>query len=85
MIAFVVRGALNFAIEKIAYRPLRNSLKLAPLITAIGMSLLLQTLAMMDLNYKPYPTLRQAGLPVVGGDHRDRKFSFRYRRCPCRC
>jgi len=47
LIACVVAAALNFAIEKIAYRPLRNSPKLAPLITAIGMSILLQTLAMI--------------------------------------
>ena len=54
LIACVVCGALNFAIEKIAYRPLRNAPKLAPLITAIGMSLLLQTLAMIiwKPNYK---------------------------------
>ena len=45
LIACVVAAALNFAIEKIAYRPLRNSPKLAPLINAIGMSILLQTLA----------------------------------------
>jgi hypothetical protein len=62
LIAFVVCGALNFAIEKIAYRPLRNSPKLAPLITAIGMSILLQTLAMMiwKPNYKAFPTLLPA-------------------------
>ena len=47
LIACVVAVALNFSIEKIAYRPLRNSPKLAPLITAIGMSILLQTLAMI--------------------------------------
>src|SRR5437868_757270 len=54
-----VAAALNFIIEKVAYRPLRNSPKLAPLITAIGMSILLQTLAMIVFkpNYKPYPTL----------------------------
>ena len=34
VIASVVAASLNFAIEKIAYRPLRNSPKLAPLITA---------------------------------------------------
>ncbi|EWS63904.1 LIV-I protein H [Hydrogenophaga sp. T4] len=45
LIAMVVCGALNYAIEKLAYRPLRNSPRLAPLITAIGMSLLLQTFA----------------------------------------
>nr|WP_315466218.1 branched-chain amino acid ABC transporter permease [uncultured Rhodoferax sp.] len=59
VIACVVAAALNFVIEKVAYRPLRNSPKLAPLITAIGMSILLQTLAMIiwKPNYKSYPTL----------------------------
>jgi branched-chain amino acid transport system permease protein len=59
IIACIVAGVLNLIIEKVAYRPLRNSPKLAPLITAIGMSLLLQTLAMIiwKPNYKPYPTL----------------------------
>ncbi|CAN5456430.1 branched-chain amino acid ABC transporter permease [soil metagenome] len=57
--AVVVCSALNFAIEKIAYRPLRNAPRLAPLITAMGVSLLLQTLAMIiwKPNYKPYPIL----------------------------
>ncbi|TFZ07408.1 branched-chain amino acid ABC transporter permease [Ramlibacter henchirensis] len=69
LIACVVAATLNFAIEKIAYRPLRNSPKLAPLITAIGMSLLLQTLAMIIFkpNYKPYPTLLPAKPFEVGG------------------
>ena len=66
MIACVVAAALNFSIEKLAYRPLRNSPRLAPLITAIGMSILLQTLAMIiwKPNYKPYPNL----LPTVPYD-----------------
>jgi branched-chain amino acid transport system permease protein len=51
--AIVVCSALNFAIEKVAYRPLRNAPRLAPLITAMGMSLLLQTLAMII--WKPAP------------------------------
>ena len=55
--AVIVCSVLNFAIEKIAYRPLRNAPRLAPLITAMGMSLLLQTLAMIiwKPNYKSYP------------------------------
>ena len=59
LIACIVAATLNFVIEKVAYRPLRNSPKLAPLITAIGMSLFLQTLAMIiwKPNYKSYPTL----------------------------
>jgi len=59
VLASAAAAALNYAIEKIAYRPLRNAPKLAPLITAIGMSILLQTLAMIiwKPNYKPFPTL----------------------------
>jgi branched-chain amino acid transport system permease protein len=69
IIACVVAAALNFVIEKVAYRPLRNSPKLAPLITAIGMSILLQTLAMIiwKPNYKPYPGLLPSAPFNVGG------------------
>ena len=57
--AIVVCAVLNFTIEKVAYRPLRNAPRLAPLITAMGVSLLLQTLAMIiwKPNPKPYPFL----------------------------
>jgi branched-chain amino acid transport system permease protein len=59
LIAMVVCAVLNFTIEKLAYRPLRNSPRLAPLITAIGMSILLQTIAMIvwKPNPKPYPSM----------------------------
>ena len=59
LISCVVTSSLNFVIEKVAYRPLRNSPKLAPLITAIGMSILLQTLAMIIFkpNHKSFPSL----------------------------
>ena len=69
LIACAVAASLNFAIEKIAYRPLRNSPKLAPLITAIGMSILLQTLAMIiwKPNYKAYPTLLPSTPINIGG------------------
>ncbi|MFZ4622657.1 MAG: branched-chain amino acid ABC transporter permease [Rhodoferax sp.] len=68
-IACVVAAALNFSIEKLAYRPLRNSPRLAPLITAIGMSILLQTLAMIiwKPNYKPYPNLLPSEPFEIGG------------------
>jgi branched-chain amino acid transport system permease protein len=57
--AIVVCSVLNFLVEKIAYRPLRNAPRLAPLITAMGMSLLLQTLAMIvwKPTIKSYPIL----------------------------
>ncbi len=67
--AIVVCSALNFLIEKIAYRPLRNAPRLAPLITAMGMSLLLQTLAMMiwKPSTKPFPILLHADPIFIGG------------------
>ena len=67
--AIVVCTVLNFGIEKIAYRPLRNAPRLAPLITAMGMSLLLQTLALIiwKPNPKPYPILLPAEPFHIGG------------------
>ena len=69
MIAMVVCATLNFVIEKLAYRPLRNSPRLAPLITAIGMSLLLQTLAMIIWapNPKSYPSMLPRDPLPIGG------------------
>lgn len=40
--AMIISGLLNVVIERLAYRPLRNAPKLVPLITAIGVSLILQ-------------------------------------------
>ena len=49
----------SLVIERIAYRPLRNAPRLAPLITAIGVSIILQTVAMMvwGRNYLTFPQL----------------------------
>ena len=57
--AMAVCAAFSFLIERFAYRPLRNAPRLAPLISAIGVSVLLQTLAMMIWSRNPltYPQL----------------------------
>ena len=67
--AIVVCSVLNFTIEKVAYRPLRNAPRLAPLITAMGMSLLLQTLAMIiwKPDYKSFPILLPGDPHYIGG------------------
>ena len=67
--AVLVCTTLNFVVEKIAYRPLRNAPRLAPLITAMGMSLLLQTLAMIiwKPNPKPFPLLLPTTPIDLGG------------------
>ena len=57
--AVLVCMALGWALERVAYRPLRNAPRLTPLITAIGMSIVLQNLAMMiwGRNYLTFPSL----------------------------
>jgi branched-chain amino acid transport system permease protein len=45
IVAMAVCMSLGFVIERVAYRPLRNAPRLAPLITAIGISMALQQLA----------------------------------------
>ena len=59
MVAIPVCMLLGFSMERLAYRRLRNAPRLAPLITAIGMSFLLQTLAMIiwGRNYHTFPQL----------------------------
>lgn len=58
-VAIPVCALLGYTIERAAYRRLRNAPRLAPLITAIGVSFLLQTVAMMiwGRNYHSFPTL----------------------------
>lgn len=53
---------LSLLIERVAYRPLRNAPRLAPLITAIGVSIVLQTGAMMI--WKPNPIVFPDLLPT---------------------
>ncbi|MEN9764067.1 MAG: hypothetical protein RL397_22 [Pseudomonadota bacterium] len=60
---------LSATIERVAYRPLRNAPRLAPLITAIGLSIVLQTLAMMiwGPNPKVFPDLLPTTPIEIGG------------------
>jgi branched-chain amino acid transport system permease protein len=58
----VVTGVYGWTIERIAYRPLRNSTRLAPLISAIGMSLILQNYVQISqgpINRDPDAALRR--------------------------
>jgi branched-chain amino acid transport system permease protein len=68
--AIVVCVMVSVLIERIAYRRLRNAPRLAPLITAIGMSILLQTFAMMIWGRDPLPfpqVLPAEPIAVAGG------------------
>jgi branched-chain amino acid transport system permease protein len=60
---------LGYMIERIAYRPLRNAPRLAPLITAIGVSIVLQNLAMIfwGREYHAFPALLPNTTHTLGG------------------
>lgn len=59
LVAIPACMALGYFLERIAYRPLRRAPRLAPLITAIGMSIILQQLAMVfwSRNTLAYPQI----------------------------
>ena len=61
--------ALGFAIERIAYRPLRNAPRLAPLITAIGVSIILQQAAVLvwGRQYIAFPAILKIERYQIGG------------------
>ena len=70
-IALAMAGcmALGYSIERIAYRPLRHAPRLAPLITAIGVSIVLQNLAMMiwGREYHAFPQLITNNPHLIAG------------------
>ena len=55
LVAIPVCMGVGFTLERAAYRPLRNAPRLAPLITAIGLSIILQHLAMIIWSRNPLP------------------------------
>lgn len=65
-----ITGVYGWVIERIAYRPLRNSTRLAPLISAIGMSLILQNYVQISQgpNQQGIPTLMSGVLRFHVGD-----------------
>ena len=53
IVTMLVLGSLNTMIERVAYRPLRSAPKLAPLITAVGFSFILQNVGLLWLGGSP--------------------------------
>jgi branched-chain amino acid transport system permease protein len=71
LVAMAFCGALNASIERVAYRPLRNAPRLAPLITAIGMSFILQDVGLNRLGPAPVsiPNILPTGVVFeIGGN-----------------
>jgi len=67
-VAIVMASLWNWVIERIAYRPLRGSFRLAPLITAIGMSIVLSNFIQVAQGprNKPIPPLISASYDIAG-------------------
>jgi branched-chain amino acid transport system permease protein len=63
--------AVGFTMERVAYRPLRGAPRLAPLITAIGISIILQQLAMLIWSRNPlsFPQIIDNPVFEIGGAH----------------
>jgi branched-chain amino acid transport system permease protein len=78
IVAAVACGSLNLMIEKVAYRPLRSAPKLAPLITAVGFSFILQNVGLLwrggspqsitDLINSQHVLVTLVGVPITNGD-----------------
>ena len=78
VVAMLVCGVLNVMIERVAYRPLRGAPKLAPLITAVGMSFILQNVGILwigasqrgvpDLIHAQQELFSPLGLSISRGD-----------------
>ncbi len=66
--AMAVCGLLGWLLDRLAYRPLRKSTRLAALITAIGMSLILQTIVQLVFspNFYAFPDAARAKVEQPG-------------------
>jgi branched-chain amino acid transport system permease protein len=78
VLAMLGSGSLNVMIERVAYRPLRSAPKLAPLITAVGFSFILQNVGLLwrggspqgiqDVINSQHKLLTIFGVPITNGD-----------------
>lgn len=77
LLSIVVCSAYGFSIERIAYRPLRGSNRLIPLISAIGMSIFLQNFVMIGQGARDVamPSL-VSGSITVGSEAHNASLSY---------
>ncbi|EDP64536.1 inner-membrane translocator [alpha proteobacterium BAL199] len=67
LFTMLITAAYGWTIERVAYRPLRGSFRLAPLISAIGMSIFLQNYVQLvqGARNKPVPPMVQGGFTIM--------------------
>ena len=78
VVAIVLTSAYGWSVERIAYRPLRSAPRLAPLISAIGMSIFLQNMVQVTqgARVKPIPPLLTGGVDLFTLDGVTVSFSY---------
>lgn len=64
VLSMLISSVYNWTIERVAYKPLRGSFRLAPLISAIGMSIVLQEFVRIAQEARPKPIQ-----PIITGKH----------------
>ena len=79
VVSMALTALLNWAIERVAYRPLRGSFRLAPLISAIGMSILLMNFVQVAQGprNKSIPPLFNELIVVMSGNNYDVTVSYK--------
>ena len=70
MVTIAITAAYGWTVERVAYRPLRGSTRLAPLISAIGMSIILQNYVQLlqGARNKPLQSLIPGGFTILEHD-----------------
>src|SRR5690349_22959708 len=79
IVAMVFTSVVNWAIERFAYRPLRGSFRLAPLISAIGMSIFLSNFVQVSQGprNKPIAPLMRDVIVLMQRDNYDVTVSYK--------
>src|SRR5262245_14894725 len=79
IVAMLLTSLWAWAIERLAYRPLRGSFRLAPLISAIGMSIFLSNLVQVTQGprYKPAPAMLGDAITLYQGADYSVTISFK--------
>jgi branched-chain amino acid transport system permease protein len=79
IVAMIFTALVNWTIERVAYRPLRGSFRLAPLISAIGMSIFLSNFVQVTQGprNKPIPPMLREVITVMEGNGYDVTISYR--------
>ena len=79
IVAMVFTSLVNWTIERVAYRPLRGSFRLAPLISAIGMSIFLSNFVQVTQGprNKSIPPMFSDVIVLITGDGYDVTLSYK--------